>query len=339
MRILVTGGAGFIGSNFARYISEKSTAEIVVLDKLTYAGNLENIRDLIDSERILFVKGDVCNPDAVERAMKGCDAVVHFAAETHVDRSIAEAGTFVKTDVYGTFVMLETARSENVQRFIHISTDEVYGESKRRACRENSPLYPRSPYAASKAGADRLAYSYFSTFDLPVVITRSVNNYGPMQHPEKAIPLFTICAIANHPLPIYGSGKNRREWIHVEDHCRALLMLLREKGIEGQTFNIGTGERRSTLQVARAIVDALDKERSLIRSVKDRPGHVLSHSVNSEKLIQTTGWKPLYSFDQEIKRTVGWYEENAEWWRKILLGTARPYFENGHPDLLTALRM
>ncbi len=335
-RILVTGGAGFIGSNFVRMAARRGY-DITVLDKLTYAGNMENIRDLVDSGKIEFIHGDVCAENTVKKAMHGNEAVVHFAAETHVDRSITEAGTFVRTDVYGTFALLEAAKKENVERFVHISTDEVYGESGKRPCTEDSPLKPKSPYAASKAGADRLAYSYFETYGLPVVITRCVNNFGPWQHPEKAVPLFTVCALVNHPLPVYGSGRNKREWIHVEDHCSALLALLQKKGVEGETYNIGTGERLSTMQVARAVVVASDKSLDLIGLVADRPGHVLSHSVNSERLRKEVRWSPEHSFRQSIPTVVGWYADNPAWWRETILGTARPYFELRHPSLVKAV--
>ncbi len=336
-RLLVTGGAGFIGTNFVRLVSKETDHEIVVLDKLTYAGNRENISDLIDAGDLEFLQGDVCDPIFVEKAIEGCDACVHFAAETHVDRSIAEAGTFVNTDVYGTFVMLEAARKSEVDRFIHISTDEVYGESAGMPCPEEAPLMPKSPYAASKAGADRLAFAYHATYDLPVVVTRCVNNYGAWQHPEKAIPLFTICALLDHPLPVYGTGENRREWIHADDHCRALLTLLEADGVAGEVFNIGTGERRSTLQVAQAVVDAMEKPRSLVSLVEDRPGHVLSHAVDSEKLMRVTDWRPIHQFDESVPEVVSWYASQARWWGPTILGEAREYFGSRYPDLVKAV--
>src|SRR2546428_4684345 len=246
MRILVTGGAGFIGSNFARLAVRKGH-DVLVFDKLTYAGNVENIRDLLDAGKIEFVQGDVCNAPAVGEAVRGCDGIVHFAAETHVDRSILEAGTFVQTDVVGTYVVLEVARKENVGRIVHISTDEVFGESGPKPSREDSPLRPKSPYAASKAGADRLAYSYHATYDLPVVITRCVNNYGPYQHPEKAIPLFTICALVGYPLPVYGSGRNRRERAHLAGPPQGPPAVLRPEGGRGETVQIGTRPPETTL--------------------------------------------------------------------------------------------
>ena len=336
VRLLVTGGAGFIGSNFVRMAVRKAHG-IVVLDRLTYAGNLSNLQDLLDAGRISFVKGDVCDPGVVTTAVRGCDAIVHFAAETHVDRSILDAGDFVRTDVLGTHVMLEAAREETVDRFIHVSTDEVYGESGSRPSREDSPLNPKSPYAASKAGADRLAYSYHATYGLPVVITRCVNNFGPYQHPEKAIPLFTICGIGGFPLPVYGSGTQKREWIHVEDHCSALFSLLRKRGIDGETFNIGTGERKSTRQVADAVVTAIGTGRGRVGRVPDRPGHVASHAVDSRKLRRVTGWKPAHTFARDLPKTVRWYADHTEWWRRTVLGSARGYLEQRYPGLVRAV--
>lgn len=336
-RLLVTGGAGFIGANFVRLLAAETDYDITVLDELTYAGNFENIRELVDAGKLVFHRGNVCDGAAVKKAIDGCDGVVHFAAETHVDRSIAEAGTFVTTDVYGTFVLMEAARKAQVRRFLHISTDEVYGESGGSACSEDAPLMPKSPYAASKAGADRLAYAYFATYGFPAVITRCVNNYGPWQHPEKAIPLFTICALLDEPLPVYGTGKNQREWIHVEDHCRALLTVLEREDVEGEVFNIGTGERLSTLQVAGAVVDALGKPRELISFVEDRPGHVASHAVDSEKLRRVTGWSPSHRFEASLPDVVEWYVEHTAWWETTLLGMAREYFKARHPNVVAAV--
>ena len=335
-RLLVTGGAGFIGANFVRLLSEEADCDIVVLDKLTYAGNLANIQGLIDAGELTFHQGDITDAGAVKEAMAGCDGVVHFAAETHVDRSIAEAGTFVTTDVFGTFVLLEAARRQGVERFLHVSTDEVYGESGDGDSTEDAALLPKSPYAASKAGADRLAYAYHATYDLPVVITRCVNNYGPWQHPEKAIPLFTLSALLDQPLPIYGTGENRREWIHAKDHCRALLRLLKQEGLEGQVFNIGTGERKSTLQIAEAVLEALDKPSDLISFVEDRLGHVRSHAVDSARLRIETGWTPEHTFTESLPAVVEWYADHAPWWRATVLGSARGYFEARRPQLVVA---
>ncbi len=247
-----------------------------------------------------------------------------------------EAGTFVTTDVYGTFVLLEAARRAGVQLFLHISTDEVYGEAGDGPCTEEAPLMPKSPYAASKAGADRLVYAYHSTYGLPIVITRCVNNCGPWQHPEKAIPMFTICALLDQPLPIYGSGENMREWIHVEDHCRALLKLLEGGGPKGEVFNIGTEERKSTLEVAKAVLDALGKPHDLISFVKDRPGHVRSHAVDSRKLRRASGWSPSHHFNDALPEVVDWYSERTPWWRATVLGTARDYFESRYPRVVAA---
>ncbi|MFQ5919631.1 MAG: dTDP-glucose 4,6-dehydratase [Thermoplasmata archaeon] len=335
-RLLVTGGAGFIGANFVRLLAKEADHDLVVFDKLTYAGNIANIQDLVDAGEVTFHQGDVTDTGAVKEAMAGCDGVIHFAAETHVDRSIAEAGTFVTTDVYGTFVLLEAARRLGVDRFLHISTDEVYGEAGDADSTEDSPLRPKSPYAASKAGADRLAYAYHATYGLPVIISRCVNNYGPWQHPEKAIPLFALSALLDEPLPVYGTGENRREWIHVEDHCRALRLLLEQEGLEGRVFNIGTGERRSTLQVAEAIVKALGQSPDLITLVEDRPGHVLSHAVDSARVRIDTGWTPAHSLEESLGSVVGWYSDHVPWWRTTLLGSARSYFETRHPGLVAA---
>jgi len=331
-RLLVTGGAGFIGSNFAR-IAVKKGYEVRVLDKLTYAGNRENLRDLLDAGKIEFVQGDVCNARTVARSLQGCDSIVHFAAETHVDRSIMEAGTFVRTDVFGTYRLLEASRKANVDRFLHISTDEVYGEAKGRPSTEMDPLNPKSPYAASKAGADRLAYAYFETYDVPAVVTRCVNNYGPRQHPEKALPLFTICALLGHPLPVYGSGRNRREWIHVDDHCAALFAVLRHRGLEGRVLNIGTGEQLSVLQLAHAVTEAVGAPRDLIEFVRDRPGHVARHAVDSARIRRMTGWRPRRSIRIGIPQTVEWFRENPTWWRSVILGSARTYFRQRLPKL------
>ncbi len=335
-RLLVTGGAGFIGANFVRLLAAEADYDLVILDKLTYAGNLANIQELMDAGEVTFHQGDVTDAGAVKEAMKGCDGVVHFAAETHVDRSVAEAGTFVTTDVFGTFVLLEAARRQGVERFLHVSTDEVYGEAEGGDSTEDAPLRPKSPYAATKAGADRLAYAYHATYGLPVIITRCVNNYGPWQHPEKAIPLFTMSAFLDHPLPVYGTGENRREWIHAEDHCRALLLLLEQADLAGRVFNIGTGERKSTLQVARVVLDALDKPHDLISFVDDRPGHVLSHAVDSARLRIDTGWTPTHTFKESLAGVVAWYADHVSWWRSTLLGSARAYFEARHPRLIAA---
>ena len=328
-RLLVTGGAGFIGSNFTRRAVGQGH-DVVVLDKLTYAGNKENLRDLLDAKKIRFVKGDVCDQGLVADLAAQADAVVHFAAETHVDRSILEAGNFVQTDVVGTFSVLEGCRKTNVDRVIQISTDEVYGEAEGNPCREDAPLMPKSPYAASKAGADRLAYSYFATYGLPVVISRCTNNYGPYQHPEKLIPLFVTNALEDKPLPVYGTGKNTRDWIYVDDHCAALDLLLEAKGVEGEVFNIGASEEYSVNEIGTAILKTLGKPKTLLKSVADRPGHVRRHAVETKKIRSKLGWKPSRSFTQGLTETMQWYREHEAWWKPIKAGSYRDYHSAQH---------
>jgi dTDP-glucose 4,6-dehydratase len=324
-RLLVTGGAGFIGSNFTRRAANRGD-EVVVLDKLTYAGNLENLRDLLDAKKIRFVKGDVCDRGLVADLAGQVEAVVHFAAETHVDRSILEVGDFVQTDVVGTFSVLEACRKADVDRLVHISTDEVYGEAEAEPCREDAPLMPKSPYAASKAGADRLAFSYFATYGLPVVISRCTNNYGPYQHPEKLIPLFVTNALENKPLPVYGTGKNTRDWIHVDDHCAALELLLEAKGVDGEVFNIGASEEHSVNEIAVAILKTLGKPTSLLKTVPDRPGHVGRHAVDAEKIRSTLRWKPSRFFVEGLAETVRWYREHESWWKATKSADFQEYY-------------
>lgn len=326
-RLLVTGGMGFIGSNFVKYmLREHDDVRIVNLDKLTYAGNPENLKDLKD-RRYRFVEGDVCDKGVVDKVVSKCDAIVHFAAETHVDRSIMYAGDFVTTDVFGTFVLLEAARKHKVQRFVHISTDEVYGEAVGRPSKENDALMPKSPYAASKTGADRLAFSYFWTYDLPVTITRCTNNYGPYQYPEKLIPLFVTNAIDDLPLPVYGTGRNTRDWIFVEDHCQAIDMVLESKDVEGEVFNVGSGEEKSVLDIASLILSYLNKPDDLMRFVQDRPGHVTRHAVDAAKIRKRLGWTPRRTFEAAMRTTVDWYRDNQEWWRPIKSGEFKKYYE------------
>lgn len=324
--LLVTGGAGFIGSNFVRFIVRAlPDVRVIVLDKLTYAGNLDNLSEVSADERCTFVQGDICDPAAVSQAMSGCDWVIHFAAETHVDRSILDASAFVRTDVEGTAVLLEAARKQQVARFIQISTDEVYGnaaapDGASRPSLETDALMPLSPYAASKAGADRLAFSYWATYGLPVVITRCSNNYGPYQYPEKQLPLFITNALAGRPLPVYGDGLHARDWIHVDDHCSALLALLQAppERVLGEVFNIGTGEERSILDNARLILERLGLPESLIAFVSDRQGHVRRHAVNASKLKERLGWAPAISFVDGIAATIAWYRAHDDWLKRIL---------------------
>jgi dTDP-glucose 4,6-dehydratase len=326
-RILVTGGAGFIGSNFVHYfLARHPSSHVVVLDALTYAGRKENL-DGIPAARLTFVQGDIRSTDDVARAMAGCDYVINFAAESHVDRSIEQPGEFIQTDVFGVFVLCEEARRRKVRRFVQVSTDEVYGEVLEGHATEDWALHPRSPYAASKAGGDRLAFAYSTTYQLPTVITRCSNNYGPRQYPEKLIPLFVTNALDDEPLPVYGSGLNRRDWIHVDDHCAALEMLLAHPGIEGETFNIGAQQELDVLAITDTILELLDKPRTLIRHVEDRPGHDRRYAVDSTKLSRTTGWRPKVEFADGIRRTVDWFRKNESWWRPIKEGEFRAYYE------------
>jgi dTDP-glucose 4,6-dehydratase len=326
-RLLVTGGAGFIGSNFVhRWASAHPASHVVVLDALTYAGRRENLDGLPDGA-MTFVHGDIRDPKAVAEAMAGCDAVINFAAESHVDRSIEQPGEFIQTDVYGVFVLAEEARRIGVKRFVQISTDEVYGEVLAGRATEEWPLTPRSPYAASKAGGDRLASAYHATYDLPVVVTRCANNYGPRQYPEKLVPLFVTNAIDDQPLPVYGTGLNRRDWIHVTDHCDALLTLLAHPGVEGETFNIGAGNELDVLTITGTLLELLGKPRTLIRHVEDRPGHDRRYALDSSKLTRVTGWMPKIGFSEGIAETVRWFERNASWWRPIRSGEFRAYYE------------
>ncbi|MFC1683396.1 dTDP-glucose 4,6-dehydratase [Candidatus Zixiibacteriota bacterium] len=318
-KILVTGGAGFIGSNFVKYmLAEHPEEKVVVLDKLTYAGNLDNLQEVWDDPRFRFVKCDICDQGLVEETMEGCDGVVNFAAETHVDRSIGDAGAFVRTDVFGTHVLLEAVRKLGVKRYVQISTDEVYGSIEDGTFREEDSLNPSSPYAASKAGADLLVLSYYITYQLPVLITRSSNNFGSNQYPEKLIPLFVTNALEDRSLPLYGDGMNVRDWLYVDDNCRGIDLVLRH-GEVGQIYNIGGDNERTNREITALILKNLDKPESLIKRVKDRPGHDRRYSISSEK-IKGLGWKPRLSFEENLALTVQWYVKNPEWWRKIKEG-------------------
>ena len=318
---LVTGGAGFIGSNFVQHLlEERPDTAVVVLDKLTYAGNEENLALVHDNPRFKFVCGDICDRAVVRQAMQGCDWVVNFAAETHVDRSIVDPGAFVRTDVEGTYTLLDVARELGLERFVQISTDEVYGnaeapDGRSRPSLETDALKPLSPYAASKAGADRLAFSYWATYGVPVVVTRCSNNYGPYQYPEKQLPLFIVNALQDRPLPVYGDGRNTRDWIHVLDHCRAIQTILEAPAelVDGEVFNVGVAEERSILENAQSILDCLGKSHDLITFVPDRLGHVRRHAVDSAKLERTLGWQSRVRFQEGITSTIGWYRTHTEW--------------------------
>ena len=315
--VLVTGGAGFIGSNFVRYaLAQHSDWRVTTLDKLTYAGRLENLESLKDDPRHRFVKGDVADAAVAAPLVAAADIVVHFAAETHVDRSIQNAGEFITTDVYGTFVLLEAARtSARLRRFIQISTDEVYGSVASGSSVETDELRPRNPYSASKAGADRLAYSYWATYQVPVVITRASNNYGPNQFPEKIIPLFITNLIDDIPVPLYGDGQNERDWLHVDDHCRAVDLLI-EEGHPGEVYNVGGGNQVKNVDLTHRILELAGKPVSLIRPVADRQGHDRRYSLDTAKL-EALGWRPGHDFQRGLAETVAWYLENEAWWRPI----------------------
>ena len=316
-RILVTGGAGFIGCNFARHVAQaRPDWEVVVLDKLTYAGRRENLADLEGRPGFTFVQGDIADKDAVAAVLPGCAYVVNFAAETHVDRSLYDAGSFIQTDVYGTFVLLEEARRcRDLKMFVQISTDEVYGSVESGSSRETDALMPRNPYSASKAGGDRLAYSYFATYGLPVIVTRASNNYGPFQYPEKVIPLFVTHALDGIPVPLYGDGMNVRDWLHVDDHCRAIDLLL-ERGAAGETYNVGGGNEVRNIDLTRRILSLVGRPESLIRPVQDRPGHDRRYSLDCAKLL-AMGWAPQVPFEEGLRRTVDWYRAHEPWWRPI----------------------
>lgn len=315
-KIMVTGGAGFIGSNFIRYVhAHFPDIELVNYDKLTYAGNLENVAGI--EGRYSFVQGDIQDAARVEGAMVGVDVVVNFAAETHVDRSIHDPGDFILTDVYGVFVLLEGVKKNGqVKLFAHVSTDEVYGSAASGFFNENSPLNPSSPYAASKAGGDRLAYSYYKTFGLPVLIARPANNYGPFQYPEKLIPFFITRALQDQSLPLYGDGSNCRDWLFVEDTVRGLLTLI-EKGEPGQAYNLGANQERSNNDVTRQILRSLGKPEALIRHVADRKGHDFRYALDWEKM-RDLGWQPRMGFEEGLRRTVDWYLGHGDWWRKLI---------------------
>ncbi|MBN1222898.1 MAG: dTDP-glucose 4,6-dehydratase [Candidatus Aminicenantes bacterium] len=314
--LLITGGAGFIGSNLIHYLLGKfSGCRLINLDKLTYAGNLDNLKDVAHDPRYEFIQGDICDKDLVGRIFKRIDGVVHLAAETHVDRSIMDAGEFVLTDVFGSFVLFEASRNANVEFFIHVSTDEVYGSREHGFFTESDPLNPSSPYAASKAGADRLAHAYRMTYGLPIIIVRPSNNFGPYQYPEKFIPLFTTNALEDKPLPLYGKGSNVRDWLSVEDNCRALDLII-QKGLFGEVYNIGANVEVPNIAVAERILDLLEKPKSLIKFVPDRLGHDRRYALDCRK-IRNLGWEPEKSFDDALAATVGWYRENTDWWKKI----------------------
>lgn len=328
MRIFVTGGAGFIGSNFIRHVLGLGRDYSVVnYDKLTYAGNLTNLESIADSPGYEFIRGDICDAAAVETAMRGCQVVVHFAAESHVDRSIYQPSPVIKTNVTGTFILLQVSRKLNVQRFVHISTDEVYGDLlPGTSANESSQLQPNSPYSASKAGSDLLVRSYVRTFGFPGLITRSSNNYGPYQFPEKFLPLLITNALDDKPLPIYGDGRQQRDWLHVEDNCRGILAVL-ERGRIGEVYNIGGLDVVENLTMARRLLRLMDKPETLLSYVKDRPGHDRRYALDCNKMENELGWRPAISLDDGLRQTIDWYKANAPWMAGVRGGEYGSYYE------------
>jgi dTDP-glucose 4,6-dehydratase len=328
MKIFVTGGAGFIGSNFIRHVLGLDAGYSVInFDKLTYAGNLANLDPVADNPNYSFVKGDICDPIAVEAAMAGCQTVVHFAAESHVDRSIYEPAPVIETNVTGTFVLVQVARKLDIQRFVHVSTDEVYGDVPAGAfADETSPLQPSSPYSASKASSDLIVKSYVRTFNFPAVITRASNNYGPFQFPEKFLPLMITNALDDKPLPIYGDGKQERDWLHVQDHCSGILAAL-ERGRIGEVYNIGGLDVIENLTMARRLLRAVDKPETLLSYVKDRPGHDRRYALSCDKIGRELGWKPAISLAEGLRRTIDWYRTNTQWLAGVRGGEYRSYYE------------
>lgn len=329
MRVLITGGAGFIGSNFIRYLLEKYIdCQVINLDLLTYAGNLDNLSDIKDDPRYIFVRGNIADYNCVKGIIsQGVDAIVNFAAESHVDRSIEDSGVFIRTNVQGTRVLLDAARRNGVEKFLQVSTDEVYGSLGASGYfKEETPLDPSSPYSASKAAADLLVRAYHRTYGLPVNITRCSNNYGPYQFPEKLIPLMISNALEDKPLPVYGDGLNVRDWLHVWDHCVALDLVL-HKGEPGEVYNIGGNNEWTNIDIVRQILLELGKPDSLITFVKDRPGHDRRYAIDASKIKNELGWQPKVDFVQGLRETIDWYCTNREWWEKIKTGEYQQYYE------------
>ena len=328
MKLLVTGGAGFIGSNFIRHIlKEHPDWEITNLDKLTYAGNLENLKDIEDNPRYRFAKGDITDRELISNILRNrFDAIINFAAESHVDRSILDASPFIETNIKGTQILLEGARQYKVARFVQVSTDEVYGSTEKGKFNEKSPLAPNSPYSASKTAADLLCHAYWKSYQFPIVITRSSNNLGPFQFPEKLIPLAITNVLENKPIPVYGDGLNVRDWIYVGDHCRALDTVL-QKGKPGEVYNIAANEEKTNLELIHRLLDIMGKSRELITFVADRPGHDRRYALDMTKISTALGWKPAYSFEKALSTTVDWYIKNEAWWRKIKSGEYAKYYE------------
>lgn len=317
MRLLITGGAGFIGSNFIKYMQTKyKDYQIVNLDKLTYAGNPDNLKSVEFNKNYRFVQGDICNEKIVGEIASQIDVIINFAAETHVDRSIMSPGSFIKTDVYGTYVLIESAKNFNHKKFIQISTDEVYGSTESGSFAENDSFKPNSPYSASKASSDLLVQSYIKTYNFPAIIVRPSNNFGPYQYPEKIIPLFITNALDSQSLPMYGDGLYVRDWLYVIDNCEAIDLLL-HKGRTGEAYNVGGGNEIANLELTKSILKTLNKPESLIKYVKDRPGHDRRYSMNCDKIKNEVGWTSRYNFKESLEETIKWYINNRAWWRKI----------------------
>ena len=336
MRILVTGGAGFIGANYVQHVlATQPNDAIVTLDLLTYAGNLANLEPVLENPRHRFVRGDIADADVVTAAIgDGVDAIVNFAAESHVDRSIADAGAFLATNVTGTQVLLDAARKHGVRRFLQVSTDEVYGSlGPTGLFREDTPIQPNSPYAASKAAADLLVRAAHHTHGLPALVTRCSNNYGPYQFPEKLIPLFVTNALADQPLPLYGDGRQVRDWIHVEDHCRGVDLVLRE-GRVGEVYNLGGGNERENIAIAGSILEALGKPATLLRHVTDRLGHDRRYAIDAGKIERELGWKPQRDFATGLRDTIEWYRTHRGWWESIKSGAYLEYYERMYGERL-----
>ena len=334
-RLLVTGGAGFIGSAFVRRTLQRHPdVRITVLDKLTYAGNLANLEPVANDPRYRFVLGDINDPAIVDEVAADVDAIVNFAAESHVDRSIEEPDAFIQTDVHGTFTLLEAARRHGHERYLQISTDEVYGNVPTGSSLEADPLRPRSPYSASKAGGDLLVQAYATTYDLPALITRASNNYGAYQYPEKMIPLFVTNALDGEPLPLYGDGLQIRDWLYVDDHCDAIELVL-ERGEPGEVYNVGGGNELTNIDLTRRILELTGRDMALVRRVPDRPGHDRRYSVDCSKL-RALGWRPAHAFDDGIAETVAWYREHPDWWRPLKSGEYLEYYRRQYGDRLAA---
>jgi dTDP-glucose 4,6-dehydratase len=332
MHLLIAGGAGFIGSNFVKYVFKTHPSyRITVLDKLTYAGNLDNLKEVKVRKNYRFIKGDICDPKIVNRLAKNCDAILNFAAETHVDRSIIGPGSFVTTDVFGTHVLLEAVRAFGIKRYVQISTDEVYGSIERGSFKETDLLHPSSPYSASKAGAELLALAYYHTYYLPVMITRSSNNFGPNQYPEKLIPLFITNLIEGKKIPLYGDGLNVRDWLYVTDNCEGIDVVL-HKGKFGEVYNLGACNERTNLEITGLILKSLKLSESMIERVKDRPGHDRRYSIDCRK-ARALGWKPRHRFDQAILETIRWYQQNGWWWKKLKGGEFQKYYRQWYGSL------